>query len=136
MSIGEDEVIKFIEAYFSKQSGFDGESMLDFWHPGGRLFLVGNSNEFRVVSIEEQASHLKEARERLPDLMVDFNIEEFEQVVIHEELIASVHVRYRMTFPEGYGKHRCFFNLARITGKWKIVNVVDRGFQVLTADGL
>lgn len=135
MSAAENDVIQFIEAYFSKQSEFDGQAMLEFWQPGGRLFLVGNNNEFRVVSIEDQVSHLKEAKERLPDLTVDFNIEEFEQVVVHEELIASLHLRYRMTFPEGYGKHRCFFNLARITGEWKIVNVVDRGFQVLPADG-
>ena len=61
-------------------------------------------------------------------------IEKIEQVVIHEDLIASVHVLYRMVFPDGYGKHRCFYNLAKIEGKWMIVNAVDRGFQVMEAE--
>ncbi len=58
-------------------------------------------------------------------------IDEIEQVAVHDGLIASVHVRWRMIFPEGYGKHRTFFNLAKIDGVWGIVNTVDRGFQVM-----
>lgn len=134
MSVTDSEITKMIEAYFSIQSEFDGDGMLGFWHSGGMMYLVGNNNEFRIVSVEDQASHIKEAKDRVPDLKVHFEIEKIEQVVIHEDLIASVHVLYRMVFPDGYGKHRCFYNLAKIEGKWMIVNAVDRGFQVMEAE--
>ena len=129
MTIANNEITELIEAYFAKQSEFDGNNMFDFWQPGGMLYLVGNNNEFRIVTIEDQAAHIREAKERMPDLKVLFQIEMIEQVVVHDDLIASVYVRYRMAFPDGYGKHRCFYNLAKIEGKWRIVNAVDRGFQ-------
>ena len=126
------EIREFITAYFIAQSAFDGVKMLDFWHSDGMMYLVGNQSEFRVVAAKEQAEHIKAAKEHNPDLAVKFVLDEVEQVILHEELIASVHVQYRMVFPEGHGKHRCFFNLAKMDGKWKIANVVDRGFQILT----
>ena len=126
-----DEIIQLIEAYFNKQSDFDGEGMLNYWHLDGKMYLVGNLGEFRAVTIEEQVNHMKDAKESVPDLKVDFVIDEIEQVAVHDDLIASVHLRYRMVFPEGYGNHRCFYNLAKIDGVWGIVNVVDRGFQVM-----
>ena len=129
MTVANNEITELIEAYFAKQSEFDGNNMFDFWQPEGMMYLVGNNNEFRIVTIEDQAAHIREAKERMPDLKVLFQIEMIEQVVVHDDLIASVHVRYRMTFPDGYGKHRCFYNLAKIEGKWRIVNAVDRGFQ-------
>lgn len=128
------EIIQLLEAYFERQSLFDGEGMLEFWHPGGRMYLVGNNNEFRVVTIEEQAGHIKVAKERVPDLTVTFILDEIEQVVVHDELIAAAHVRYRMILPEGYGQHRCFYHLAKMDGKWGLVHAVDRGIQVLAAD--
>jgi hypothetical protein len=128
-----EEIVQFIEAYFARQSAFDGDGMLDSWHAGGRMYLVGNENTFRVVTIEEQASHIKEVRARVPDLRVEFMLDEVERVEVQDELIASVHVRYRMILPEGYGKHRCFYHLAKVDGKWGIVNAVDRGIQVLDA---
>lgn len=124
------EIIHFIEAYFARQSEFDGDGMLEFWHPEGRLYLVGNQNVFRIVSIEEQVRHIKEAKESVPDLKIEFVLDEIEQVTVQEDLIASVHVRYRMLMPQGYGKHRCFYHLAKIDGKWGFVNAVDRGYQV------
>ena len=130
----DEEVKQLIEAYFARQSDFDGDGMLAYWHSGGMMYLVGNQNEFRVISVEEQVAHIREAKARLPDLKVRFFIDEIEQVVVHEALIASVHLRYRMVFPEGYGEHRCFYNLAKIDGRWGIVNAVDRGFQVLLED--
>jgi hypothetical protein len=36
-----------------------------------------------------------------------------------------------MIFPNSYGVHCIFFNLAKIEVKWGIVNTVDRGFQVM-----
>jgi hypothetical protein len=134
MSGPQAEIIQLIEAYFAVQSEFDGEAMASFWHPAGKMYLVGNSNEFRIVSIEEQAGHIKETKERLPEINVQFVIDEIEQVSVHDDLIASAHVRWRMIFPEGYGKHRSFFNLAKIAGKWGIVNTVDRGFQVMPGE--
>ena len=131
MSDSQNEITQFIEAYFKRQSDFDGEGMLEFWHPAGKMHLVGNQGEFRVVTVEEQANHVKEARERMPDLSVEFVLDEIEQVIVHEGLIASVHVRYRMIFLEGYGKHRCFYQLANMDGQWGIVSSVDRGFQVM-----
>jgi len=125
-----EEIVQFIEAYFARQSDFDGEGMLEFWHAGGKMYLVGNDQTFRVVTVEEQARHIQEAKARVPDLQVEFVLDEVEKVEVQDELIASVHVRYRMLLPEGYGKHRCFYNLAKIDGKWGIVNAVDRGIQV------
>ena len=126
-----DEFVQLIEAYFTAQSGFDGDRILKFWHPEGKMYLVGNQDEFRVVTIEDQISHMEDAKERVSDLTVDFVIDEIEQVAVHDDLIASIHIRYRMIFPEGYGEHRCFYNLAKIKGVWGIVNAVDRGFQVM-----
>ena len=134
MSQQNEEITQLVEAYFAQQSEFDGDGMLGFWHPDGMMFLVGNQNEFRVVSIQEQASHIKEAKKHRPDLTVEFILDEIEQITTHEDLIASVHVRYRMVFPEGHGEHRCFYNLAKIDGKWRIANSVDRGFQVLQGE--
>lgn len=125
------EIVELLESYFAKQSLFDGDSMLEFWHPGGIMHLVGNRNVFRQVTIEDQANHIKKAREKMPDLKVEFVLDEIEQVVVHEDLIASAHVRYRMVFDEGYGRHRCFLSLTKVDGKWGIVNTVDRGFEVL-----
>ena len=125
------EIVRLLEAYFSVQSDFDGEALASFWHPNGKMYLVGNSNEFRIVSIEEQAGHIKEVKARVPEIKVQFVIDEIEQVAVHDDLIASAHVRWRMIFPEGYGKHRTFFNLAKIEGQWGIVNTVDRGLQVV-----
>jgi len=128
------EIIQLLEAYFERQSLFDGGGMLEFWHPGGRMYLVGNQNEFRVVTIEEQVDHIKGAKERLPDLRVTFVLDEIEQVVVQDDLIAAAHVRYRMILPEGYGQHRCFYHLAKIDGKWGLVGAVDRGIQVPAAE--
>lgn len=125
------EIVQLLEAYFSIQSDFDGDALASFWHPNGKMYLVGNSNEFRIVSIEEQAGHIKAAKARMPEIEVQFVIDEIEQVAVHDDLIASAHVRWRMIFPEGYGKHRTFFNLAKIAGQWGIVNTVDRGLQVM-----
>lgn len=131
MSETKDEISKLIKNYFASQSTFDGDTMLNFWHPAGKMYLVGNNNEFRIVAIEEQAAHIREVKTQVPEIQVDFVIDEIEQIAVHDDLIASVHVRWRMIFPEGYGKHRTFFNLARIDKKWGIVNTVDRGFQVM-----
>ena len=132
MSQVNEEINQLIEAYFLSQSGFDGEKMLEFWFPKGKMFLVGNQNVFRVVTVEEQTHHMKDVKIRMPDIAVKFVMDEIEQVAVHDDLIASVHARYRMVFPEGYGKHRCFFNLVKVDGNWKIVNVVDRGFEILS----
>ena len=129
--MAEAEIVQLLEAYFSVQSTFDGEAIASFWHPNGKMYLVGNSNEFRIVSIEEQAEQIKAAKARMPEIEVQFVIDEIEQVAVHDDLIASAHVRWRMIFPEGYGKHRTFFNLAKIAGRWGIVNTVDRGLQVM-----
>lgn len=134
MSDADREIMQLLAAYFQQQSRFDGDGMLDFWHPGGRMYLVGNNNEFRVVTIEEQAGHIKAAKERVPDLSVTFILDEIEQVVVQDDLIASVHVRYRMMLPEGYGQHRCFYHLAKMAGKWGLVHAVDRGTEVLKAE--
>ena len=124
------EIKQLIETYFTRQSDFDGDGMLDFWHPAGRMYLVGNQGDFRVVTIEEQAGHIKQAKAHRADLRVEFVLEEIDQIRVHDDLIASVHVSYRMVFPEGYGTHRCFYHLANMDGKWGIVNAVDRGIQV------
>jgi hypothetical protein len=134
MSDTKEEITQLIQTYFARQSDFDGEGMLAFWHPEGKMYLVGNQGEFRVVTIEDQASHIKEAKTHRPDLSVEFVLDEIEQVRVHDDLIASVHVRYRMVFPEGYGVHRCFYNLANMDGKWGIVNAVDRGLQVIVEE--
>jgi hypothetical protein len=131
MSNAKDEVIQHIETYFARQSEFVGKYILEAWHPDGMMYLVGNANEFRIVSAEEQAGHIDDAKERMPDIQVKFEIDEIEHIAVHDDLIASVHVSWRMVFPEGYGVHRTFFNLAKIDGKWGIVNTVDRGIQVM-----
>jgi len=133
MTNPKDEVLQLIRTYFAEQSKFDGDKLLAAWHPDGMMYLVGNNNEFRIVSIEEQAAHINEVQDRVPDLQVKFEIDEIEHIAVHDDLIASVHVNWRMIFPEGYGEHRTFFNLAKIHGQWGIVNSVDRGFQVLEA---
>ena len=129
MSNPQIEITQLLETYFAKQEDFDGEGMLAAWHPEGKMYLVGNNNEFRIVTVEEQAGHIKTAKERMPDIQVKFVIDEIEQVAVYDDLIASVHVRWRMIFPEGYGRHRTFFNLAKVDGLWGIVNTVDRGLQ-------
>jgi hypothetical protein len=134
MTTAKEEILKLLKNYFTNQEAFDGEKMLKFWHPGSKMYLVGNNNEFRIVTIEEQAGHINEVKERVPDIQVQFVIDEIEQIIIHDDLIASAHLRWRMLFPEGYGEHRTFFNLANIDGKWGIVNTVDRGFQVMPED--
>ena len=131
MSDSQAAIIQRIEDYFARQADFDGDGMLEFWHPMGKMYLVGNQGEFRVVTVEEQAEHIKEAKARLPYLHVEFALEEIEQVAVHDDLVASVHVRYRMVFPEVYGLHRCFYNLVNMDGKWGIVNAVDRGLESL-----
>lgn len=129
-----EEIVEFIEAYFAARSKFDGIAVRDFWYPEGKMFLVGNQGEFRVVTNEEQADHVKQTKQAVPDLTVEFVLDEIEQIQFHDDLIASVHVRYRMVFPEGYGKHRSFLNLTKIDGSWQIVNAVDRGLQVIPED--
>ncbi len=129
MSTTEETVIELLKTYFSQQEAFDADAMLQAWHPNGMMYLVGNANEFRVVSIEEQAAQIRAVRQQMPDMQVKFVIDEIEQVAVHDDLIASLHVRWRMIFPEGYGRHRTFFNLANIDGVWGIVNTVDRGLQ-------
>ena len=131
MSRTKDEILILLETYFSYQEAFNGDGMLASWYPGGKMYLVGNNNEFRIVTIEEQVGHIKEVKERVPDIQVQFVIDEVEQIAVHDDLIASAHLRWRMIFPEGYGQHRTFFNLAKIDGKWGIVNSVDRGFQAM-----
>ena len=126
-----EELTQFFDKYFARQSDFDGDGMLEFWHSDGMMYLVGNENQFRVVCILDQIGHIKEAKKHRPDMSVEFTLDEIEQITTYDELIASVHVRYRMIFPGGYGQHRCFYNLAKIDGKWLIANAVDRGLQVL-----
>ncbi len=123
--------LEFFETYFAQQAGFNGDHLLDYWHPNGIMHIVGNAGEFRTTTIEDQIKGMQAARERMPDLKVDFVIDEIEQIAIHDDLIASIHVRYRMVFPEGYGQHRTFFNLANINGKWGVVHALDRGVEVL-----
>ena len=114
---------------FAAQSAFDGAKMLAAFHEGAMLHLVGNNNTFRVTSAEEQAAHLDQVRARVPDLKVELVLDEIEKISIHEGLIASVHLRYRMLMPGSMGMHRAFYNLACMDGQWGIVNIVDRGFE-------
>jgi len=64
------------------------------------------------------------------EYQVKFVIDDIERIALHDDLIASVHVRWGMIFPDGYGKHRSFYNLAKVDGKWGIINVVDRGLEM------
>jgi hypothetical protein len=93
------------------------------------MYLVGNDGDFRVVSAETQASHIDDVGRKVPDLQVGFEIDEIESLTIHDDLIASVHVRWRMVFPGSFGRHLTFFNLVNMDGGWVIVNIVDRGFE-------
>ena len=68
MSQSKDEIKQLMESYFAEQAGFNGEGMLKYWHPEGVMYLVGNQGEFRVVTIEEQVSHMAKAKEHMPDL--------------------------------------------------------------------
>ncbi len=120
----------FFEKYFQAQSGFNGSHLMDYWRPGGILHTVGNAGEFHTRTIEKQIEGMKAAQERIPGLKVDFVIDEIEQIAVHDDLIASVHIRYRMIFPDGYGKHRSFFSLTKIDQEWGIVSALDRGFEV------
>ena len=134
MSDSKYAISDLIQAYFKERSKFNGDGLLKYWQPQGKLFLVGNQGNFRIVTIEEQTDHMKEVRTAMPDFKISFKLDEIEQIKVYDDLIASVHVRYRMLLPAGYGQHRCFFNLAKIEGKWKIVNTVDRGIEVLPDD--
>ncbi len=129
-----EEIIHFIKSYFAARAKFNGIDVRRFWYPEGKMFLVGNQGTFRIVTNEKQAEHIQKTNEKRPELKVDFVLDEIEQVQVHDDLIATVHVRYRMIFPEGYGQHRSFINMAKIDGTWMIVNAVDRGLEVSPDD--
>ena len=65
------EIVQLIEAYFSRQSEFDGDGMPNYWNTEEKMHLVGDQGEFRVVIIEEQVEYMKEAKERVPELTVN-----------------------------------------------------------------
>ena len=129
MSTNQEKVTQLVKDYVTRQSEFCGDVIRNAWHPDGMMYLVGNDGKFRVVSAETQAGHLDDVRRKAPDLQVGFEIDEIEGLTIHDDLIASVHVRWRMVFPDSFGRHRTFFNLANMDGNWVIVNIVDRGFE-------
>ena len=130
MADSEEQIRRVLEEFFRAQETFDGAAVLAAWHPGGRLYPVGNTGQFRVVSIEEQAAHLDEVRVRVPGLRVRFEVEAVEGLAVHDDLIASLHVRWRMIMPESEGRHRSFYHLANMDGRWGLVSAVDRGFEV------
>jgi hypothetical protein len=68
MTNSRDDVVQIIESFFRYQEAFDGNGMLNVWHSGGRMYLVGNNNEFRVVSIEEQSEHINQVKNKVPDI--------------------------------------------------------------------
>ena len=85
MTDARSEITQLLETYFARQSLFDGDGMLEFWHPEGRMYLVGNQNDFRVVTIEEQVSHIKDAKESGPDLKVEFVLDNLAQAGFEPE---------------------------------------------------
>jgi len=68
MTNSRDDVLQIIESFFRHQEAFDGKGILSVWHSGGRMYLVGNNNEFRVVSIEEQSEHINQVKDKVPDI--------------------------------------------------------------------
>ena len=135
MPNSEEQITRVLDDFFQAQEAFDGAAVLAAWHPGGMLYLVGNDGRFRVVTIEEQAAHLDEVRVRVPGLRVRFEVEAVEGLAIQDDLIASLHVRWRMIMPESEGRHRSFYHLANMDGRWGLVSAVDRGFEVPAAQG-
>ena len=123
-------VINVIEEFFRLQGEFDGDGILNLWHTEGMVYMVGNNNQFRINSIKEQCAHINEVKKKVPDIRVDFLIDSVEEVSIQDDLIATARVQWRMMMLDSYGKHRSFYNLVKIGGRWVIVNVVDRGLEI------
>lgn len=65
----------------------------------------------------------------MPDAEIAFIIDDFLHVDVHDNVIASVELTWRMILPESEGKHRTYFHLVKIDEKWTIVNVLDRGLE-------
>ena len=87
---------------------------------------------FELLRLKTRPIHIDEVKLKIPDLQVGFEIDEFENLTLHDDLIASVHVCWRMVFPNSLGaSSNQFFNLANMDGRLGNYcnHIVDRGFE-------
>ncbi|MHA1462502.1 MAG: nuclear transport factor 2 family protein [Candidatus Heimdallarchaeota archaeon] len=109
------------------------ETFQKLWHPKAHRFGLGNSNELYSFSRAELCEHMQQltaAKKDNPSLaQIEIIFDEIDFINIHQNLIASVAVKWHMNMPDSMGKHYTYYHLAKQDNTWQIVNALDRGFE-------
>ena len=123
-----DQIRELLQTYYRCFAKFDGEGMNALWHPEGKLFNVGNRNEFLIRDPATFTERWSVIKEKL-DYELTIEIDDMRHIVVYDGLIASAEVKWRMVMPDSWGEHCSYYHLAKIDGVWQIAGVVDRGWE-------
>ena len=139
MSIQEKERIReTLRIFFLAQETGDEKLFLRVWHPDARRFGFGSNNDLYVFTTEDifanQFHGIQQAKIDNPNFSVTFLMNRIKHVDVHKDnLIASATVEWQMlSMGQCVGVHYTYFHLIKTDEDWVIVNVTDRGKEMLT----
>jgi len=137
MSHLDEEIVirELVEDYIDIMEKSDEKRFLDLWHPDARRFGLGNDKQLNSFSKDEivkfSLAGLRKLKEQIPNPeIIKFTITEIINISVFEGVIASAELKWQMILPGSKGNHHTFIQFAKKEGKWFIVNVLDKGFEV------
>ena len=101
-------------------------------HPDMRTVSIGNNGEVNVfplnLIVEYTIKGLKNAKESISGFFSRREDVEFLEITI-EGPVAMASVRYKMIMPEHKGHHTSGIHLVKEDGKWRAIQIIDRGIE-------
>lgn len=133
----EEIMIKeLVEDYLAIMEVGDEEKFKNLWHPKAIKFGLGNSKELHAHDLDDlikfSLKGIQNLRKQLPDpSIVKFKIDEIIELKCIEGCIASVEMKWNMILPGSKGIHHTFIQFAKDKNMWYIVNILDKGFEIV-----
>ena len=138
MNTPNDEIMlkEIVEDYIAIMEEGNEEKFKELWHPKAVRFGMGNAKELHAFDRDEiikfSIKGLQNLRKQIPDQsMVKFTIDEILDIKCIEGCIASVELKWHMLLPGSKGIHHTFIQFAKDKDIWYIVNVLDKGFEIV-----
>jgi hypothetical protein len=127
-----DNIRDTIRHFHWAQETCDEKAFLNVWHPEAKRFVFSPNNELYILTTEDilrdQFHEIQKEQEKNPEYSVHFFIKQIKFFDIQpDRLIASALVDWQMLVSgKCVGFHYTYYHLAKIDGKWIIVNATDR----------
>ncbi len=127
---------ELVEEYLAIMEEGNVEKFKELWHPKAIRYGLGNSKELHAFNLDEMIKFsltgIQNLRKQLPDpSIIQFKIDEILELKCIEGVIASVELKWHMLLPGSKGIHHTFIQFAKDKKMWYIVNVLDKGFEIV-----